>query len=69
MFDHIGRCIGNDEQGLLSLHINSFLDKNSLDEWALKQLFVKAAFIKTIKIENLEYTTPENRSVLLDLVA
>ena len=69
MFDRIGRCIDNDDQGLLTLRIVNYADKNRLEEWALSQLQPKAAFIKQIRINYLSLTTAENRSVLLNLVA
>ena len=68
VLDQIAQSIDNDQQGLLSLAIAFFSDKNTLDSWPLSQLLVKATFLKSLKLFDLERTTPENRSVLMDFL-
>ena len=37
-----------------------------LDSWPLSQLIVKSTFLKKLVVNDLDYTTPENRSVLVN---
>ena len=50
VFDQIGQRVNVEDQGLLSLKIWSYSDKNRLEEWPLSQLLTKAPFLKSLKI-------------------
>ena len=65
MFDDLGHFIGQ-EQGLKSLNIEQFSDKNTLQEWPLGQLVLKCHHLQSLKICQLLNTTQHNRNLLIE---
>ena len=67
VFAVLGRAI-DPEQGLKRLDIIDFKDKNELQGWPLEQLVVRSPTLLHLKISGL-YTTPANKSILLEFAA
>ena len=67
MIDQIFRSI-DDQKGLKRFVIESLKDQNSLQSWPLSQVASMCGFLKEIKIVDLQNTTEENRSKLLEFV-
>ena len=64
MFDYLGRTIDK-EQGLKSLSMKCFEDKNKLEEWPLEQLALKCHHLESLKMDS-PWTTRANSSQLLE---
>ena len=68
MISILGRTI-DAEQGLKRLTIEGFADTNELQGWPLEQLVLRSPTLLNLKINNLDKTTPANRSLILDFAA
>ena len=68
VFAVLGRAI-DPEQGLKRLDIINFCDKNELQGWPLEQLVLRSPTLLHLKIDGLQFTTPANRSILLEFAA
>ena len=68
MLNVLGRAIDT-ERGLKRLTIVRFCDENELQGWPLEQLVLRSPMLLNLKINTLRYTTPANRSLLLEFAA
>lgn len=67
VIDDISCSVGN-EQDVLTLEIEQFIDRNVLQAWPLGQLVAKCSSIQTLKVQDLSQTTDNNRRQILTFV-